>query len=115
MVIATFNELGAFFRGISQYERAERYFEESLALLAKMGMQVSKQFAGVLLNYAGCFRFAGQLEKAEEQFLKAKFLFEQLDAQQDYEYVSQKKSVLPVGKTAEYQMVSQQHHREKQK
>lgn len=88
MVIATFNELGAFFRGISQYERAERYFEESLALLAKMGMQVSKQFAGVLLNYAGCFRFAGQLEKAEEQFLKAKFLFEQLDAQQDYEYVS---------------------------
>lgn len=88
MVIATFNELGAFFRGISQYERAERYFQESMALLTKMGMQVSKQYAGVLLNYAGCCRFAGNLPKAEELFLKAKFLFENLDAEQDYEYVS---------------------------
>lgn len=83
-----YNELAGFYRGISRYDESEDIFFKALAIFKMAGMELSPQYATVLLNLAGLFRIKGEADRAVALFLDAKKMMEDAGVIDSYEYVS---------------------------
>ena len=70
--IAVLNEAGSWYRGASNYARAEKLFVDALDLMGECGLSRSPHYARVLVNLAGLYRYTGELDKAEELFDRAR-------------------------------------------
>lgn len=69
--VTILNEQGAFYRGISRYERSEAAFSEALDILRAAGQEGTRPYATLLLNLAGTHRLAGRYDLAAELYLRS--------------------------------------------
>ena len=82
------NELACFYRGVSRYDESEDAFVRSLSIFKEAGMDLSPQYATVLVNLAGLYRIRGEQEKSIDLFLDAKQRITDAGATDSYEYIS---------------------------
>lgn len=75
--VSVCNEMACFYRGLSRFEESLATFEEAQKELESLYQQRSAEYATVLLNKAGTYRYMGDTEKALEHFQKAARIFEQ--------------------------------------
>ncbi len=66
--IAVLNEAANWYRGASNYKRAEELFVSALDVIRSCGLGQSEHYARVLQNLAGLYRYTGELDKAEDLF-----------------------------------------------
>lgn len=78
------NELGSFYRGVSRLRESERAFAQAIEIMEAAGQGATPQCATLRMNLAGTLRVEGCYDRAEEEFLKAKELFDR----DSYEYAS---------------------------
>ena len=83
-----YNELAAFYRGVSRYNESEDKFARSLDIFEAAGMGASPEYATVLLNLAGLYRMRGEPGKAVVLFKNAMKRLEDAGAGDSYAYVS---------------------------
>ena len=83
-----YNELAGFYRGVSRYDESEDYFFKALSIFKIVGMELSPQYATVLLNLAGLFRIKGEADRAIALFTDAKTMIEKYGSADSYEYIS---------------------------
>lgn len=80
-LIAVCNELACFYRGLSRWQESLDAFTEAQEELERYYQTESTQYATILLNKAGTYRYQKQPQQALELFEQAqKILSRQLDA-----------------------------------
>ena len=88
LMIAVYNEMGSFYRGVSRYRESAAAFQvsrEEIALRVGCG---SMEYATVLNNMAGTYRLAGHPDKAVALFREAIGIYQQNHAEKTYPYAS---------------------------
>lgn len=65
------NELASFLRGLSRFEESLATYDAAKEELRAHGMEDSKDYATVILNEAGCWRYMQEPQKALALFLQA--------------------------------------------
>ena len=88
MEISVLNEMGGFYRGVSEYGLAEEYFDEAMALMRRRGQAGSYGYAVALMNRAGNARMSGDPDRALALFLEARDILAADRDKSDYAYVS---------------------------
>ncbi|MGE5628521.1 MAG: tetratricopeptide repeat protein [Solirubrobacterales bacterium] len=68
---ALLNELGAYYRAVSKYEKAEEIFLKAKNIIQKAAGEYNANYATTINNLAGVYRLNGEYKKAENLFLEA--------------------------------------------
>lgn len=87
-LIAVYNELGSFYRGVSRYAQSVAAFEKARALAAADLGQDCGQYATILNNMAGTYRLMGDQVKAVELFHEAVEVYRRAGQTDSYAYAS---------------------------
>lgn len=88
LYLACLSETGAFYCGVSKYEKSvEAFLEASEILLRYMGAS-SPEYATNLNNLAGAYRLMGKYEEALPLFLQAKEIYRATVGDKHYLYAS---------------------------
>ena len=85
--IVIYNELGAFYRAVSKYEKSLQAFEKARVMIAEE-IGSGMQYATLLNNMAGTYRLMQDYEKSEALFVEAKEIYKAEHLEDTYEYVS---------------------------
>ena len=88
LLIAVYNELGSFYRGISRYAQSIAAFERARAFAASDLGEHSGQYATILNNMAGVYRLTGEYTRAIELFQKAAEVYRGEGWADSYAYAS---------------------------
>ena len=88
MEVAILNEMGGFYRGVSEYSLAEDYFDEAMQLMRRRGQAGTYGYAVALMNRAGNARMSGDPYHAAALFLEAREILARDRDKSDYAYVS---------------------------
>lgn len=88
MEVAILDEMGGFYRGVSEYSLAEDYFDEAMELMRQRGQAGTYGYAVALMNRAGNARMSGDPDHAAALFLEARDILARERDKSDYAYVS---------------------------
>ena len=87
-LIAVYNELGSFYRGVGRYAQSVAAFEKARTLaMTDLGKDCS-QYATILNNMAGTYRLTGNHVKAISLFHEAAEVYRQSGMEDSYSYAS---------------------------
>ena len=87
-LIAVYNELGSFYRGVGRYAQSVAAFEKARTLaMTDLGKDCS-QYATILNNMAGTYRLTGNHVKAISLFHEAAEVYRQSGMEDSYAYAS---------------------------
>ena len=87
-LIAVYNELGGFYRGISCFGESLDAFEQARLLTEKQLGRSCEQYATILNNMAGTYRLMREYEKAIDCFLEAIKVYKEVGTESSYAYTS---------------------------
>ncbi len=87
-LIAIYNELGGFYRGISAFDASLGAFEMAKLITAEMFGDDCIQYATVLNNMAGTYRLKRSYDEAIALFEQAAEIYRQNGKEDSYEYAS---------------------------
>lgn len=88
MLIAVYNELGSFYRGVGLYAQSVSAFEKARALATTDLGENSGQYATILNNMAGTYRLTGDHVKAISLFHEAVEVYRNAGQEDSYAYAS---------------------------
>ncbi len=78
--IAVLNEAANWYRGASNFKRAEELFIAALGVMRSCGLAETEHYARVLQNLAGLYRYVGELDKAEDLFEQTLMVLESISS-----------------------------------
>lgn len=87
------NDLGAIYRTVGNYEKAEEFLAKALIIREKIFGPDSNEVAQALNNIAGVYRFRGDYEKAEKSYLRSVAIREKVAP----EHINTAKSIFNLG------------------
>lgn len=88
LYIAALNELGAYYRGISQYDLSKQVFSAAGDMLRLYPGEESAEYATLLINLAGTYRLAGEYRQAIDYFEQATAILRKNQLDKSYFYAS---------------------------
>ncbi len=87
-LIAIYNELGSFYRGISAFDASIGAFEMAKSITAELFGETCMQYATILNNMAGTYRLKRCYDEAIALFEEAANIYRQNGEEDSYEYAS---------------------------
>jgi tetratricopeptide (TPR) repeat protein len=85
---ALLNELGGYYRGVSQYEKAEVAFLRAEEIIRRAAGTNNADYATTINNLAGVYRLTGNLSQSEQLFLQAIEIYTSCGYGESYVYAS---------------------------
>lgn len=88
LYVAVLNELGSYYRGISQFELSKQVFSAAEYMLFLYPGAESIEYANLLINVAGTYRLNGEYSESLEMYSRALEILESKNMQNSYFYAS---------------------------
>ena len=85
---ALYNELAGYYRGSGRYDESEEAFNKALRIFESISMEVSEEYATVLLNLSGLYRIMGCPGKSVDLYFGAMKKIEEAHGCDSYAYIS---------------------------